>query len=188
MALLMMFLGPFVINFLLVGLINLLVKASDKDGQLSMINRFIGSIISVVWAGILVFISIFLFSLIPGDITKLTAARGDVVGSKTYAILKRRFPIQAPRKLTMQKFQDTVSREDIQESKEYQNLVFDPKVKSLLQDTALLEEMQGKNINEVMDNPKMKDLVQDPALIEKLFRFYQKVVESEDFQSESEGK
>ena len=179
-ALLIGIVGPALFCFLGYFGLNLWNKTVDKDPQPNILSRILGSSFSTLWTAAIVMMVLVFVAMIPVHWGWLKTAQNNIVQSLTYRTLNRLMPETLITKKTdieqLANVLKTPRFPAIARTKEYQTLVNDPKVKDLLADEKIVDDIEQKNIPGLVSNPKIHTVLKDPALVEKFYQLHKKIL------------
>lgn len=179
------FFGPFLIKLTL-GFV-LLLFPKDKNAQEDPVTlgKFAGGIFNLVWGGAIIMIALLLITLVPSPWSWLKTLQNQITDSQAYGIMNTltRNTIENNETdiLQMMNFWENPEKiENLQTTPEYQNLMTEDKITTILEDETLMDDIQNKNFVKILGSTKIQDLIKDKDLMSKLFNLQKMMIETTD--------
>jgi len=176
MAFSIAFFGPIVLSIAAGFLIKMFFGGS-KPGTASRVG---GGLLNVSWMGAMVLISLALILIIPLPWQPFELVQSDIKSSFTFKLMEpwvkdylpkeNKAPVAYGPPGTQQK-----KFEAVQSTAEYKDLMSEPRIKAVLEDDKLIEEIREKKFGALMNDPRIVEIMQDPKVMKKFLRFYQNV-------------
>lgn len=167
-SLLLCVFGPILLNILLALFLGLWSKP-PKDESLSLLSRMLGAFFSLSWNTALLILFLAWILLIPADVWGFKKIQDNISRSRSLLIFNQLLPIPPVDHFqnTWRAIHDPAQRKDIESSPEYKAISEDKKIRAILADETLIEEIRKGEIAKVIGNPKIQEIFQDPELLKK---------------------
>jgi len=168
------FIAPFFVKLILSLGLKFWRKTREEESSPSFLSRLLGGFFQVSWSGIHIALFIMLVVIIPYRLPWLNSFQNLIETSRAYALFRsitKDTPTtqMANIKHLPEMLQDEKKRKQLESSKEYQELMNDPRVRNILRDEALVKEIQNRNLGKVLSDPRIQSLLQDKELLGKFF-------------------
>lgn len=175
--------GPFIIHLFLSLTLKFWHKTIHRDESISLMSRFSGACMSLLWSGGILILALILVSFIPGNIVGFRSIQKNVLGSRSYAIIKKLLEdtlpldknVPAAREIT-DLFQNPAQMDALRSDEEFKDILNDDKIARLLSDEETRQDLQNKNIAKLLSNPAMQDVLKDKDLLKNLFALQKKLI------------
>jgi hypothetical protein len=160
-------------------------KGRTKDKEAFWLSRTLGGFFAAAWGGICILLGLALLTMLPvSHLPGLKAVQSDVRSSASYQLVQA---FTHEKNLTLPSFEENLKTiadpgrlEMIQSSEEFQSLQEHPKIRAILDDEHILEQIESQNFAGLLSNPKILALLEDEELIKKFLELNQKIVETGD--------
>ncbi len=182
--------GPLVVQFILTAFVEIIQKAGKKDGKknaISIFDRGLGMCVSGLWMTFLISAAFFMVGMVPFKIPGFEPFRRSIVDSKSYGAFNRVASKQFPRlaktnepaaiDFTDPEAVEKFDIEQIQNSKEFKDLMSHPQVEALFQDTAFQDRVRSGQVFGIMEDARVKEILQDPQVMKDFFAFYNRLIQ-----------
>ncbi len=188
LSLLISLVGPLLLKWLFSFLISLLDKAAgDKEEGPSVLSRVMGILINSSWNGGLLLLSLFCLALLPFDLQGLKQIKANIRESLSFHWVTDQIPgykeLEPATQGVLAGFQDRQAMEQavggLRESEDFQDIMQDPRVKALLEDEEVQNDIKKKDILGLMNHPRFIEIMDDPELIKKFIKIYIKAQEGQ---------
>ena len=175
--------APIIINIIFSMTLGVIFLGNEKK-NMSILSRFSGACINTFWGEFLILTGLFLIILIPLRLPLIVTAQNDIKQSYTYDQLtnsiNQAFKIDVVNNLDpsrLQALSDPKALDALGKTKEFQEVLQDPLVQTLLNDPETTQAIESKDIGKLLQNPKFIALTKDPALLKKFLTLYSKILE-----------
>ncbi len=179
-SLLIGILGPFPIKILFSFVFNLWNKATQKKIKPSDGSRIAGALVSLLWSGSILILTLIFLSLVPLSRFGYEKVRKDILASRIISLFDRWIPAEMPTAKEMNQslmaLKDPRQQEKIRSIPEYQKLLEDPRVKDILSDEETVSQIQDKNFLQIMNNPKILAIFNDKDMMIKFLNLHKEVL------------
>ena len=188
-ALAIMLVGPVVLRWLVFSVLNLMSKAEGEEVQISTPDRLLGVVVNLAWGGGLLVIFLIVLTMFPLNFLGLNKVQENLNASYSMQLISSHIPF--PRFELVEPDTDALAgsqpgvgvpsqamverMEKIKETREFQELMNDPRIRELLEDEAMRVHLQKKNIPEILADPRIKEVLYDPEMIRKFLQVYQQM-------------
>lgn len=181
-ALLFGTLGPILLNVLFALLLGG-KKTNPDDQPISSNSRALGALFNLSWNTGLLILFLFCILLIPANAFGLTKIHSDINRSATISLLNKLLPKHLPPvehfQKTLNVLKDPKERGAIESSAEYKAIAQDQKIKNILTDQNLIEQIRRGEMAKVLSNPKIQELSHDKELIKKFLDLESSVLQKQ---------
>jgi chromate transport protein ChrA len=183
-ALLVCIIAPIVINLILALTLKIWQKAAKKSGEPSLLSRSSGAVLSLVWSGAWIVLTVIFLAMLPAQWQWLRGTQMSIAKSKTYAFIQLALGDKISSS-TINAYQlsdvlqDPKKFNSLKNTQEYDNLISDETIRDLLTDEETMSQIKDQNIPKLLTNPKFKVLLNDKDLIKKIFALQEKLVDME---------
>lgn len=176
--------SPFIITILVSAMLKLWHKAVNDKASLPFSSRLLGSIISILWGGSYLAITLISIGIIPIRSGWFEKIQNDVTTSKSYTLLVKWTGNKIPAtSIDMKKisdiYKDPSAMEKFQSTKEFKSLIEDERLKEIFSDETTAEQIRNKDFSKLLSNPKIQAVFQDKELLEKVFALNKIIMEEE---------
>lgn len=172
MSLLIGLIGPFLLQFIFSFVMKFASKVTPEEKSVSTVSRTLGAAFNLLWNSIFVLIFLSLILLIPATIWKNNPIQKDITDSFTHSLIKQHLPMIAEKTDHVQNtfiaLQDPARQEKLESNPEFQEIKNNAKVKEILADQTLIEQIQNREISKVLSNPKIQELLKDKTLVQNM--------------------
>ncbi len=181
-SLLISIIAPFFIN-LTFALLLKIKKSTDKKEKSSLtVSQFWAGMINMLWNGCWVILTLICIILAPVPSNWFKNMQNDILRSKTYFLVNHltgKKLNQTPTDIqkTLNTLNDTDKIMRLQSTKEYDELISNPKIHALMSDEETIKQIKDKNFKELLSNPKIQAIMQDPELLKKFLAMQTKMME-----------
>ncbi len=186
-SILVMFLGPFVLNILISMILKIrqMYKKKKEEGTISIINRLLGGLFEVCWGSLFTIFMLVLLTSLPFNFFGLAAIQNDITHSKTYTLLNDLIRRQKMAELTrlsdmLQTLRDPVQMAWLQSTPEYIALIQDKHAQAIIQDDAIFQKAQDGKVLELLNDPNFMKMLYSQDLLKKFMNFEKRMV-SKDY-------
>lgn len=181
MALLISIIGPFILNFLASSILKLWNKATKEEKPPFSFGSFLGAVFSAFWSGSILILTIIFLAIIPSNNRFYVEIRNDIIKSHTFTFVNKiagdKIPIAIfDFQATIEAFQDPEKLEELESSQAYQDIVNNKNIKALLSDETTLEQIQNKDIGQLLKNPNMQAILKDKELLKKFLELNKEIL------------
>ena len=175
-------LSPFILFFLFSGIVKLKNKVFKIKPELSKLSRFSGSFSCLLWRGAWILVLIISLMIMPYQQTWIKTIQNDIAQSKTYSLLNHILgpSIEEIRNLvhlTPETVENFPVIKEIQDTKEYVNLINNQKFKDFIDDQEIVRHIKNKDMGKLLMNPKMKSLLEDKDFMKNVIKINQSLIE-----------
>ena len=175
--------SPFLIRILLFFGLKFIRNKQEKPGPPLLPSQLAGAAVNLCFGLINALLLLILLLLVPDTSTNFSAVRDDIHNSQTYrliepALAKFFFQEKSPKAdpILIQPIVNTQLAESLQRDPEYQTLVNNAKLKTILDDKELVEQVNHKEFAKLLTNPKILQIAQDQELLKNLLAVYAKIL------------
>lgn len=167
--------SPLLIQFLFRLSLKFWNKLTKQDADISTKSKVLGALCNLFWSGSLLALMLILIAVVPHSLKWFAPVQEDVLKSKTYYFLNfltgNRLPKGAEQiQKTLFVFQDKEKLTRLQSQPEFQKLMEDDKIQSLLSDAKTLKQIQEKDLTGLLSNPRVGEILADKETLEKLYK------------------
>lgn len=183
LSLLISILGPFILNIAFRLTLALWKKVIGEETSLSLMSRFLGSCLNILWRGTWLILILIFIAMMPANIPVLKRIQEDVTHSTAHALIAHWLGDKVPgASLDIQKvssaFQDPAALKEILESEEVQAILTNEKFREVLSDEKVAEDLREKNYSALLTSPKMQTIFQDKELMQKFFTIQKEIMKN----------
>lgn len=167
-------LGPLVIGIAVSLLLNALKLTKPKEERTcSPLSRFLGGCFTLSWTGTLLFLFLFLITIIPLKINWLTSTQSHIENSMIYQkvvnSVKHVLPLSVQEtNNTLHQLQDPEYANEIGNSKEYQSLENNKTYQEIMADEEIVTAIKEKNFVKLVSNEKFLKAIQDKEFLSQM--------------------
>ena len=147
---------------------------SDDKKSIFILERMWAAIINLLWSGAWLIITLIFLTTLPTKPGWLEKIQFQITYSKTYSLITKLSSNKLDLKKGIDRMKDPAVIKKIEKSPEFQSLVQDQKIQTLLNDPEIVPLIQNKDYLKLMNNPKMQAILKDKDLLEKFFAVYRK--------------
>ncbi len=195
-SLLISIVGPFIMNIACGLLINAAKKSQANQEDAPILGRFLGGILSLLWSGSILILTILLIGLIPGKTPWLEKIQKAINTSHTYTFIYEKFKEKIPSVENIKNLntaiQDPERIKDLQSTEEFQTVFNSDVIKQLYSDEETAKQLQEKDMGKLLTNPKVQSAVQaiinDPELLKKFMSLQEKIITAQATNEKSPPK
>ena len=138
-------------------------------------SRVLGALVSVLWKGILLSFLIVFITVLPPTIFGFEAAQKNIKDSLSYDTINKEIIARIPLAQNIKEFLtllDSPERlEKVKATKEFQDLIQDPKMQDLLKDFEVVEAVNRKDVLRLLFDRKIVALLNDKVFVQKFLAF-----------------
>jgi len=179
-ALLISIFAPFLINFFCSLLLKAMRKVKDEKNRLTFGQMF-GATFNVLWCGSIVILTLVLIVSIPVNAAWLQKIQEQITNSQSYTFVYHLFGENISNSaVNMRKvysvYEDPERIRELQESKEFKQLMNNTKIQEVLKDEELVQNIRDKNFTKVLSNSKMQSLFQDKELLKQFLELHKELL------------
>ena len=192
-SILIALLGPFAIQLSVSLILKFWHKTIDKEKSASIPSRFLGGLLSSLWTGGMVVLTLFLITLIPVQFAWLKNMQEKIMVSRTYSLISHWTINKVPLKEynianVTNVLQNPEESKKLQSYKEYKEVIDDKKIQALLADEEIAGYLKEKNMSKLLTNPKMRSILTDEKLLQKILTLNKKIIEQNAAEGKKESK
>ena len=176
--------APIILNVVFSMTLGMVFDPGEKK-HVPLLSRLGGALLNTCWGEFFLLAGVALLLMIPLKLPKLNNIQADIQSSYTYAQLRPILNQLSNNGVIAQydpsKFialSDPKVLRAIEKSKEYQDIIYDKRIQALLNDPAVTNQVQEKNIGQIVQNPKFIALTRDPELLEKFLALYSTMIKN----------
>lgn len=178
----------FVLSILFPFTVKAYFKRQDRNAEsnLSLISRMLGCFLGIIWAFILISIFFVIIRIVPPNLAYAKEIFDMANSSLSFRLFSKNSALDNIRwinkiEYTNKLLLDNESLAKIKDSKEFQDILKDARLKAIAQDSELMKEIQNKNFIKVITNPKVIALFQDGKLLQRFVEIdLKKIIEIQD--------
>lgn len=176
-------LGPLVLSLALQAVYVLFKQAGHEPGRQQasheLQDRMLGGLVNMVWMGCMILLCLAMFVSIPLKMPFLEEARRAVLSSRIFdMVLAHRLPFLSKDFRPVDLEGDRAYMDTLQKSPEYQQLMNDPKTKTLFSDPQIQEKIENRDVAGLLSDPLVQEVMKDPQLIQKFLAVNQRMIEA----------
>ena len=180
-SLLIGIISPLLIHIIFLYLLKLVAKPWDKNQPGFSITRLWAGLISMLWSDSLLFLTLLFIALVPVKSTPFNRIQDNVTSSLTYKLVNQltgdRLPTKSRNLEKMTQMLDDPDKvEAIRANPKFQEVLSDQRMADLFSDETTIQQIQNKNIMQLMSKPKIQAVMQDEELIKKLIELQQEML------------
>ncbi len=150
-------------------------------------SRLVGGIVTLAWRGIILALILIFITILPTSMVG-QRAKQIIKESRTYAAihiyLTDFLPYMEKTSRFVEVFASPSWSEPIQDTSAYQGFVENEKIQSLLNDPETMEQIQNKDIVQVLSNPKVTSILTDEELMQEFTALVKLAVKERQRQEE----
>jgi hypothetical protein len=172
---------PFALNIILSLMIGIWQKSNDEEKEMFTLGSLLGAICNLVWGLTITSLMIFLFLLVPLQISTLQQCQENIHQSQYYSFLNKKFSLDL-RKDAMgldsiqEILKDPKKIERLQNSDGFQALINDERMQKIFNNEKTVSDMKSNNFGELLKNPDFMQLLNDQELTAKILKAYKDMI------------
>jgi uncharacterized membrane protein required for colicin V production len=175
-SLLIAFIGPIGLT-IFVGLsLTIWRRFFNKEGKISHLSRILGSFLNLLWSGSILVGVLTLLLFIPQKMPFFRTTQKDFHKSITYKYLNNFFQKRIPSLANIEQRINVLSLDPQQQPKEVSDklneLRQDERIQSILSDPVIANQIEKRDISQLISNPKILAIAQDEDLMMKFLDIY----------------
>jgi len=175
--------GPLAVSLILYFFVGLWHRNIDKGVPPEWPSRLLGSIFNLLWGSCIVISTILIAAVLPSPAPRMQALRENIVSSWSYFLIekfiKNKIPFIDQTETIIKVSQDPKKLSEFQSVPEFTAIYNDSKIQKLLSDKKTLEQIQNRDIAELLQNPTFLALWQDEKLFLKMMDLSKRIIEKE---------
>ncbi len=161
--------GPFVLNFILLFILNSFRTVASSDFGPNIFSRLMGAAVTFAWGMVFILPVVLFLAVVPAFHPSIAMIQKDIKQSACF-ILIRPLTHYVPSFLSSPGKSPTITTANRQS---LQAIASTPQMKELLDDPEIRQAIEQKNYAKLMTNPKIMALTQDPGFIKKILAAYE---------------
>ncbi|MFA5059471.1 MAG: CvpA family protein [Candidatus Omnitrophota bacterium] len=165
-------LGPIVLNIFLTLLVNWWNRSVDGGMPPTLLSRLLGGFFNFGWSIAVVFILFTCIATLPPMIGNIFGIQDTVLASKSYQCLNQLtqgrvgFADQMKNVATITQHPEQL--EAVRQLPQFQEFSQNEKVKEVLADPEIVQQIEKKDLTKLLSNPKIAQLMQDKDVVKKI--------------------